>query len=137
MEVEDGCGERKGEISQFVFEAHSLGIAHGKARGVEEVDFQVKEGFKQVGDGVGWIAVVAVQGHDDVARGKREAAFVAAPITANVFADDFGAEAFRHLRGAVGGAVINDDDLVDEFGHAGKDLLNALLFVETGDDDGD
>jgi len=53
VEVEDRCGERKDEIAQFVFETHGLGIPYGEARGVEEIDFQVKEGFEQVGDGVG------------------------------------------------------------------------------------
>jgi hypothetical protein len=40
-------------------------------------------------------------------------------------------------REAVGGVVIDDDDFVDEVRHGAEDLLDALLLVEAGDDDGD
>lgn len=120
-----------------MFEAHRPAVADGEAGGVEEIDFEVEEGFEQVADGVGRVGVVAVEGYDDVAGGFAEAGFVGASVAADVFADDFGTERVGYVAGAVGGAVIDDDDLIDQGRHAAQDALDALFFIQTGNDDGD
>ena len=83
------------------------------------------------------IAVVAVEGDDEVAGGLGESAFVAAAVSADLFANHLGAQRGGHFAGAVGGVVVHDDHLIDELGHGAEHLFDALLLVEAGDDDGD
>lgn len=135
--VEQAHDERVNEVAELVFEAHGAAVADGEARGVEEIDLKVEEGFEQVGDGVGRIAVIAVERYDDVAGGVGEAFFVSAAVATDLFADDKGSEGFGYVGGAVGGVVVHDNALVDEIRHAAQDLFDALLFVEARDDDGD
>jgi hypothetical protein len=64
---QNGRGRWKDQVAHLVFKAHGAAVAHGKPRGVEEVGFEVKKGFQQVGDGIGRIAVIAIERDDDVA----------------------------------------------------------------------
>ena len=93
-----------------MFEAHGVTVAHGKSRGIQEIDFQMEEGFQQIGQRVGRITVIAVERDDDVAGCVAKASFVRAAIASNVLANHFGAERTRDVGGAVGGPVIDDDD---------------------------
>src|SRR5207302_11180143 len=106
-------------------------------RGVEEIDFEVQEGFDEVGEGVDGVAVAAIQGDDEVAGGTGEAAFVGATIAANVFTDHFGTERGGDLAVAVGGIVKDHDHRVHEVGHSAENGLDALFLVQTGNDHGD
>jgi len=81
--------------------------------------------------------VVAVERYDEVARGAGESALVTAAVAANILANHLGAERGGDFGGAVGGVVIDDDDFIDEVRHGAEDLLDPLLLVEAGDDDGD
>ena len=109
----------------------------GKPRGVQEIDSQVQEGLDQVRDRVHRVAVVAVQRDDEVAGGLGESAFVAAAISADLFAHHLGAQRGGHFAGAVGGVVVDNDHLIHEFRHRAEHLFDALLLVQAGDDDGD
>ena len=53
-----GTWQRKHKVAELVFEAHGAVVARGKAWGVEEVNLEMEEGFEQVADGVGRVAVV-------------------------------------------------------------------------------
>ena len=79
--------------------------------------------------------MIAVEGDDDVAAGVQETALVGAPVSTHFLADDVGAERPRHLGCAIRGAVVHDDDLVDEARHALQHTFDPFLFVEAGDDD--
>ena len=136
-EEKERHGEGQNEVAELVLEAHGAAVAHGEAGGVEEIGFEVEEGFDEVADGVGGVAVIAVEGDDDIPGGHGEALLVAAAVAADVFADDDGAEVFGDLGSTVSGGVVDNDDLIDKVGHEAQDLLDALLFIETRDDNGD
>lgn len=137
LKEEQGHGDGEDEVPHFMFEAHCPGIADGKAGGVEEIDFEMQEGFEEIGDGVGGIAMIAVESDDDVAGGVCEASAVGAAITSDFFSDDISAEASGDFRGAVSGAVVDDDSLIDEVRHTAQDLFDALFFIQAGNDDRD
>ena len=96
----------------------------------------MSKGLQQIRNSIRRIAVVAIEGDDDVAGGGGKATLVGATVAANVFADHHGPVALGDDRRAIRGAVIDDDDLIDEFRHALKHLLHAFLFVQAGNDDG-
>ena len=118
-----------------MLEAHRLSITDREARGAQKIYFEMKESFEQIGDGIGRIAVVAVKGDNDVSGGVGEALFVAAPVAAHLFPNHFGAEALRHVGGAVRGTIVDNNHLVDELRHPLKHLFDALLFIEARNDD--
>src|SRR5205814_5815605 len=62
---------------------------------------------------------------------------VGAPVALAGLIDDPRAGRARHLRGAVGGGVVDHHHLVDERGHLGEHGGDALLLVVAGDDYGD
>jgi hypothetical protein len=97
----------------------------------------VQESLNQVRDRIHRVAVVAVQRDDHVARGLGESPFVAAPISAHLFAHHLGAQRESHVARAVGGVVVHDDHFIDELRHSAQHLFDALLFVQAGDDDRD
>ena len=130
-------GERQDQVAEAAAEAHGAGVADREARGIQEIDIEVEEGFEQVGERVDRVALVAIEGDDEILGGDGEAAFVGASVAADIFADHLGAEGGGDLGGAVGGGVVHHDDLVDELGHGAEDALDALLLVEAGDDDGE
>ena len=92
-EEERRKGDGEHQVAEFVLETHGAAVAHGEPRSVEEIDVEVKEGFDQIRERVGRIAVVAIERDDQVAHGDGESAFIAAAVAAHVFADDFGAAA--------------------------------------------
>ncbi len=61
-------GEGEHQVAEFVLEAHGAAVAHGEPRGVQEIDIEVQEGFDQVRERVDGIAVVAIEGDDQIAR---------------------------------------------------------------------
>src|ERR1035441_3244978 len=121
----------------MVLQAHGMPVADGKARGIEEVDLQVPECLQQIRDSVYRITMVAIQRHDEIAGSGGKPAFVAAAVAARFFADHLCAERPRHVRSAISGGVVDYDDLVDEIRHVAQHALDALFFVEAGDDDRD
>ncbi len=119
-----------------MFETHRLRIANGKAGCVEEINIKMTKCFEQIRNGVGRIAMVAIKGDNDVAGGVSKAALVGSTVAAGILSNDVGAQGGRHFAGSIRRSVINDNDFVDERRHALQHLLNPLLFVEAGHDDG-
>ena len=117
-----------------MFEAHGPPVANRKARSVQEIDVQVKEGLDEVRKGVHRITVIAIEGDHQIAGGGREAPFVTAAITPHLFPDHLGAQILRHLRGAVGRVVVHHDHLVYKLGHGPEDLPDSLLLVQARND---
>ena len=117
-----------------MFEAHRLRIANRKAGCVEEIDIEMTKCFKQIRNGVGWIAMVAIEGDDDVSGGVSEAALVSSAVASGVLSDDVGAQRGGHFARSICRTVIDDNDFIDERRHALQHLLNPLLLVQAGHD---
>ena len=114
-----------------------MAVANGKAGGVQKVHFEMPERLDQVGEGVHRVAVIAIQGHDQVAGGAGETALVAAAIAAHGFPNHLRSHTRSHVMCAVGGVVVHHDHFVHEFRHALQHAADSFLLIEAGDDDGD
>ncbi|MNK91364.1 hypothetical protein D3C87_1114600 [compost metagenome] len=74
--------------------------------------------------------LVGIQNQDPVPRGMRQGLVARGgeiPCPGKV--EDLGAEALGNLAGAIGGAGIDQDDLVDEPAHAGKAIPEEMLLI--------
>ena len=129
-------GDRKDEVAHFVFETHRFRIAHGEPRRIQKVDLKMTKCLQKIRDGVRRIAMIAVEGDDDVTRRKGEALLVGTSIPASIFANHSGPEIGSHFAGAVGRTVIDNNHLIDKGRHSTQDLLDSLLLVETRHDNG-
>ena len=128
--------DREDEVANLMFEAHRLRIANGKAGCVEEIDIEMTKCFEQIRNGVGRIAMVAIERDNDVSGGVSEAALVGSTVATGVLSNDVGAQGGGHFAGSIGRTVIYDNDFVDERRHPLQNLLNPLLLVQAGHDDG-
>ena len=90
---------------------------------------------------LGMVRVVAVEEDENVRRVARErsdAGQAGAAVALSGLPHDAHGEARRDRRGAVGRAVVDDDDLVRETGwKGGDDERQGLALVEDGNDDRD
>ena len=107
---------------------HHVGVA-----GADRVD--------QRGELAGVVTVVAVEEHDDVRRigsEVREGFQARGAVAALGLVDDFGPVLSGYLGGAIGGAVVGDDDAADRWARdVAQDQREGVLLVESRDYDGD
>ena len=78
--------------------------------------------------------MITIQRDDQVAGGRCEAPLIASSVASDRLTNYLGAKRTRHVRSAVGRAVIHYNHLVDELRHAPENALDSLLFVEARDD---
>ena len=94
----------------------------------------MQKSLKQIGNRIGWVAVIAIQRHNQVASGGRKTALVAPAVASDRLANHLRSKPVRHIRRTVGGTVVHYDYLIHELGHAAEDALDPLLFVQAGND---
>ena len=114
------------------FKLIALRSRTGKPRSIQEIHVQMQERLDQVGNGIDRIAVIAVQGHDQVAGGVGEAALVAAAVAAHLPRESPSRPARRHGVRAVGGVVVHHDHFVDELRHGFQHAADPLSSLRQG-----
>src|SRR4030095_1223285 len=130
-------GARQDRVAEKPQGALRLVVLRAPATRRHEVDLLLEEHVEEQRDRVGRIGPVTVHGHDDVAAGVLEARAIGAAVALAGLVDDATSERPGDLRRAIGGRVVDHQDLVDDRGHLLDGGADALLLVVARDDDGD
>ena len=126
-----------------------VGPGHGAARDVpleprahDELIARA-DALEERGERCQVVRAVGIGHDDDVAAGRRETAQVRRPVAATPLVDQTRARRGRRFRGAVGRAVVHDEDLAldpgaaERFLRLGHDARHGRDLVETGEHDRD
>ena len=123
----------------------AVGVSAGETGAEDDVGLAVDDGFEEARVFVGVVFEVGVLDDDSVAGGSGDAgsergAFALIDVVVDYFGDERGDLGAEDFAGAVGRAVIDDDDLHRGYG-SGADAIDdgadGLRLVIAGDDDGE
>src|SRR4030095_8113823 len=129
-------GARQDRVAEESQRALRLVVLRAPATRRHEVDLLLEEHVEEQRDRVGRIGPVTVHGHDDVAAGVLEARAIGAAVALAGLVDDATSERPGDLRRAIGGRVVDHQDLVDDRGHLLDGGADALLLVVARADGG-